>query len=113
MQLLNALVALTGDRNNMVPKYGITPAELLLLQQLHGADAVVQIEPAGDVERAPLAEIERLKTIYPQKDMIQNIWRDWPADRFPMQLDALMLNPALLKPVEASTPYSVSAAKVA
>jgi hypothetical protein len=109
MQLLNVLVALTGDRNNMVPKHGITPAELLLLQQLHGADAVLQIEPVGDVERTPLAEIERLKTLYPQKDLIQNIWRDWPADRFPLRLDALMLNPALLKPVEASAPYAVSA----
>lgn len=110
MQLLNALVALTGDRNNMVPKHGITPAEILLLQQLHGADSVLQIEPVGDVERTPLAEIERLKMLYPQKQLIQDIWRDWPADRFPVRLDQLTLNPALLKPIEASAPYTVSAA---
>ena len=114
MQLLNALVALTGDRNNMVPKYGLTPAEVLLLQQLHGADSVLQLEPAGDESRQPIEEIERLKGLYPlYQRKVQDIWRDWPADRFPMRLDQIGINPALLKAAEASTPYAVSAAKVA
>ena len=114
MQILNALVALTGDRNNMVPKCGITPAEILLLQQLHGADSVSQIEPVGDNPRQPFEEIERLKVLYPlHRQKVQDIWRDWPAERFPVRLDQIGLNAALLKPAEASAPYSVSAAKVA
>jgi hypothetical protein len=110
MQILNALVAIKGDRNNTLLKTDLTPPEVLLLQQLHGEDAVLQIEPIQNVERDPLAEIDRLKSMYPlQRERIQNIWRDWPADRFPTRIDMLGLNPALLKPVEASKPYTVSA----
>jgi len=110
MQTLNALVALTGDRNNMVWKIGLTPAEVLLLQQLHGTDSVLQIEPTGDVKREPAEEIARLRSIYPlHHERIQNIWRDYPGPAFPVRLDSLGINPALLKPAEASQPFAVSA----
>lgn len=110
MQTLNALVAITGDRNNMIWKLGLTPAEVLLLQGLHGADSVLQIEPSGDVKREPLEEIGRLKAEYPlYHERVQNIWRDFPGTAFPMQIEAIGLNPALLKPAEASKPYAVSA----
>src|SRR5262245_25903452 len=110
MQTLNALVALTGDRNNMIWKIGLTPAEILLLQTLHGADAVLQIEPASDVKREPAEEISRLKSIYPlHAERIQNIWRDFPGPAFPMRIDQVGLNSALLKAAEASAPYAVSA----
>jgi hypothetical protein len=110
MQTLNAMVALTGDRNNMVWKTDLSPAEVLLLQALHGADAVVQIEPVGDVRREPHEEIERLKEAYPlHRDRIQNIWRDFPGTAFPSRIDTLGINPALLKPAEAAKSYTVSA----
>jgi hypothetical protein len=110
MQTLNALVALTGDRNNMIWKMGLTPAEVLLLQGLHGADAVLQIEPTGDVKREPAEEIQRLRFLYPlHHERIQNIWRDYPGPAFPSRLDTLGINPALLKPAEASAPFAVSA----
>jgi hypothetical protein len=110
MQTLNALVALTGDRNNMIWKIGLTPAEVLLLQQLHGADAVLQLEPTGEVKREPAEEIQRLRTSYPlHHERIQNIWRDFPGPAFPMRIDALGINPALLKPMEAAAPFTVSA----
>jgi hypothetical protein len=110
MQTLNAMVALTGDRNNMVWKTGLSPAEVLLLQSLHGADAVLQIEPTGDVKREPHEEIERLKEAYPlHRERIQNIWRDFPGTAFPSRIDALGINPALLRPAEASAKYQVSA----
>jgi hypothetical protein len=110
MQTLNAMVAITGDRNNMIWKMDLTPAELLLLQGLHGADAVLQIEPSGDVKREPMQEIERLRELYPlHKERIQNIWRDFPGAAFPTTVESLGINPALLKPAEASKPYSVSA----
>lgn len=110
MQTLNAMVAITGDRNNMLWKMGITPAEVLLLQALHGADAVLQIELDSDVKREPAQEIERLKELYPlHRERIQNIWRDFPGPAFPSNLEAIGINPALLKPAEASKSYSVSA----
>jgi hypothetical protein len=110
MQTLNALVAITGDRNNMVWKIGLTPAEILLLQQLHGADSVLQIEPTGQVDRIPMAEITRLKELYPlHHERIQNIWRDFPGPAFPLAIDQIGLNSALLKPAEAAAPYKVSA----
>ena len=110
MQTLNALVAITGDRNNMVWKIGLTPAEILLLQGLHGADSVLQIEPSGDVKREPLEEIARLKAEYPlYHERVQNIWRDFPGPAFPLQIEGIGLNPALLKPAEAAKPYAISA----
>ena len=110
MQTLNAMVAITGDRNNMVWKVGLTPAEVLLLQQLHGADAVLQIEPSGDVKRDPHEEIQRLKASYPlHGERVQNIWRDFPGPSFPLQIEQIGLNSALLKPAESAAPYKVSA----
>jgi hypothetical protein len=110
MQTLNALVAITGDRNNMVWKTDITPAEILLLQSLHGADAVLQIEPSGEDKREPMEEITRLKALYPlHGERIHNIWRDYPGPAFPLRIDQLGINSALLKPAEAAAPYKVSA----
>lgn len=110
MQIINALVAIGGDRNNMLWKEGISPPEILLLQSLHGADAVSSIEPAQEVERDPWAEIERLRALYPgHHARIQDIWRDYPGDRFPTKLAHLNLTPALLKAAEASKPFNVSA----
>jgi hypothetical protein len=110
MQTLNAMVALTGDRNNMVWKTDMSPAEVLLLQALHGADAVLQIEPVGDVKREPHEEIERLKELYPlHRERIQNIWRDFPGPAFPSRIDTLGINPALLRPAEAAAKFQVSA----
>lgn len=110
MQTLNAMVALTGDRNNMVWKTSLTPVEILLLQALHGTDAVNQIEPSEEVKREPIEELDRLKEAYPlHRERIQNIWRDFPGSAFPMRIDAIGLNSALLKPAEASKPYNVSA----
>jgi hypothetical protein len=110
MQTPNALAAITGDRNNMVWKMGLTAAEVLLLQQLHGADAVLQIEPSGEVDRVPQAEITRLKELYPlHHERIQNIWRDFPGPAFPLNLEGIGINSALLKPAESAAPYKVSA----
>lgn len=114
MQVLNALVAITGDRNNMMLKTDLTPAELLLLQYLHGPNSVTQIEPTGEAERTPQEELERLKWAYPlQEARIQNIWRDFPGALFPTRIDMLTINPALLKSPEASAPYIVDASKAA
>src|SRR5262245_48039898 len=79
MQILNAMVAIGNDRNNMLYKRGLTPIEIVLLQQLHGADAVSSIEPVSEVERDPYEEIARLRAEYPmQQQRVTDLWRDWP-----------------------------------
>lgn len=40
MQLANCFVALGGDTLNTVPKYGVTPAEAAVLDNIHGSGSV-------------------------------------------------------------------------
>jgi hypothetical protein len=65
MQLANVMVKLGGDNNNIVPKAGVTPAEILVLRHIHGADCVIDIRPAGhDRKRRHEQEYERLSQRY-------------------------------------------------
>ena len=64
MEIANCTVALAGDQGNSVPKFGVTAAEIAVLRVLHGEDAVTNIEPAGNIERADRAEVARLTRIY-------------------------------------------------
>lgn len=64
MQTANCLVKLGGDSGNTVPKYGVTVSEIVVLQKIHGDDAVVDIQPTGTVERSHRAERQRLDYAY-------------------------------------------------
>lgn len=64
MQLANCYVALSGSRENTVPKYGVTPAEIVVLNAIHGEGAVHDIEPAGEIARPNGEERERLFSVY-------------------------------------------------
>lgn len=65
MELANVTVRLGGLLTNTVPKIGITPAEILVLQHIHGSDAVVDIRPAGEDNKIRHeAEFRRLAAIY-------------------------------------------------
>lgn len=64
MQTLNCLLALGGDIGNTVPKYAITPAEVAVLREIHGADAVSEIQVVGSIERSHRDERVRLDEIY-------------------------------------------------
>jgi hypothetical protein len=44
MQTASLLLALGGDGTMTVPKYGVTPAEVLLLRAIHGEEAVTDID---------------------------------------------------------------------
>jgi hypothetical protein len=69
MQTANVLLALGGKRGETVPKYSVTPAEIAVLQYLHGADAVYDIDIQTDtVERTNRQEIERLRQFYSRRD---------------------------------------------
>lgn len=65
MQLANLTLRLGGSQLHTVPKTGVTPAEILVLQAIHGADATVNIRPTKvDRARSHAAEYERLANIY-------------------------------------------------
>lgn len=64
MQLINAMISLGGDHGNTVAKFGITVAEVAVLQAIHGNDAVKEIEIVGSVERSHRQEIARLLAVY-------------------------------------------------
>src|ERR1700744_6179410 len=65
MQQANILLALGGDGGNQVPKYAVTPAEIAILQAIHGDQSVTEIEPLDDdVDRNNREELARLREIY-------------------------------------------------
>lgn len=70
MQICDCDVRLSGDQLHRVRKR-VTVAEIYVLRQLHGADAVVNITPVKQDKRSHQEEIERLRRKY--RRPIQNI----------------------------------------
>lgn len=64
MQRANCLVSLGGDHGNTVPKNLCTAAEIAVLREIHGDDAVNEIEPVDEVKRSNRDERGRLLAIY-------------------------------------------------
>lgn len=70
MQLLSCRIAVAGDDLNVVVREydtAVTYPELLVIKALHGSESVRDIEDAGDVDRSPEEERDRLKSIYGQE----------------------------------------------
>jgi hypothetical protein len=105
MQTANILVALGGDINNTVPRYGVTAAEIAMLQAIHGHDSVIDVEPAEDIEISQREERARLKHLYGNartNDGTAHIDRLYPgaAARVFETLDELELTPEQFKATE-------------
>lgn len=65
MFIYNAKVRLLGSLNNEVVRKNVTPAEIAILQRMHGRDAVVDVVKAGEVfKRTDRSERNRLAQIY-------------------------------------------------
>ena len=65
MQLSNVTVRLGGSQLHTVHKTGVTPAEILVLQKIHGQDAVVDVRPVKyDKNRRDASEFDRLAGLY-------------------------------------------------
>ncbi len=60
METADVIVAIGGDTGNTVPRYDVTPAEVAVLREVHGDEAVFDIAPKGVVDRTHRAERERL-----------------------------------------------------
>jgi hypothetical protein len=65
MLYVNCDVRLAGDNNNIVSKKNVSVAEVALLRQIHGADAVTNIQSTGRTDTiSATKERERLKALY-------------------------------------------------
>jgi hypothetical protein len=64
MQRANCLVSIGGDHGNTVPKWLCTAAEIAVLREIHGDDAVNEIEPVDEIKRSNREERGRLLAIY-------------------------------------------------
>lgn len=64
MQICSATIRLAGSVQNTVFRNDITPAEILVLQAIHGGDAVIDILPIEKIERSQNAEWDRLTSRY-------------------------------------------------
>lgn len=121
MQIANVLVALAGDHRNSVPKLGVTAAEIPVLQMIHGADAVKDIEPAGEITRSNRDERARLARTYKAKEGRSPVDQLYPgaAARVFETLDELNLSDELykaerrMKPSSAPSKGAKQAAKLA
>lgn len=101
MKLYNCQVRLSGNINHTVPRFACTEHEILVLRNLHGNDAIVNIKQVGDdTERSESSEYRRLATAYGQ-DKIENL--------FMVKLD---LNAIVEDSVEDETPEITMPASV-
>lgn len=64
MQLCDLEVRLNDSSGHTVPKTNVTPAEIVVLQAIHGASAIVGIQPTKMDKRPHAEEFERLKALY-------------------------------------------------
>lgn len=64
MQICTCEVRLNDSAAHTVPKVGVTPAEILILQAIHGASAVVNIRPVQQDRRSSNEEWDRLQAAY-------------------------------------------------
>ena len=103
MQRANCLVSLGGDHGNTVPKWLCTAAEIAVLREIHGDDAVNDIEPMDDIQRSNREERGRLLAIYggakypDQKPIVENMFPGVAARVFE-NLDELGLDESFFKP---------------
>jgi hypothetical protein len=64
MQTANIMLALAGNMGHTIQKWGVTPAEIAVLREIHGESSVFDIEPVEDVQRNGREERARLLEIY-------------------------------------------------
>ena len=62
--MYDCTVRLNGDTSSEVSKLGVTAPEIIVLRHIHGADAVVRIEPKTQHRASHSEERDRLTRIY-------------------------------------------------
>ena len=102
-------VAIGGDIRSVVPKTLVTPAEIMLLQSIHGDDAVTNIRVNGELDATMDQERNRLGEFYGDSKVVGlfNQFGDLPntleAARVPAELLDPTFKPEKKKPVKKKT----------
>jgi len=102
-------VAIGGDIRSVVPKTLVTPAEIMLLQSIHGDDAVTNIRVDGSFDVTSDVERDRLGSFYGDQKVVNlfNQYGDLPntleAARIPDVLLDPTYTPEQKKPVKKKT----------
>jgi hypothetical protein len=71
MQLAHCFVKHQGNHYHAIKRINVSPAEILVLKKIHGADAITGVQYAGDSERSDADEVENLNRIYGGKEETQ------------------------------------------
>ena len=66
----NVNVALRGELGSVVPKIGVTPAEIAMLFNIHGDVSVSQIAESGSIDGNSESERDRLGKIYKDEKVV-------------------------------------------
>jgi hypothetical protein len=112
-QLLTCSIALAGDLQQIVVRghwKPVTYAELIVLQFLHGEQAVSDVFECGHEEREPRDEKQRLMVIY-GAPLINNLFPGHMSqlpekhDRYKPRLVGTLVNPG--PPVPAEPPLEI------
>lgn len=104
MEQANILLALGGDGRNQVPKYGVTAAEVAILQRLHGDDSVTDVEVLDDQAMGPTDEDgdSEPRTAKQELARLSEIYRDARLE------DGKRFEVAQLFPVASAIPTKLS-----
>lgn len=70
MKAYDCKLRLAGSVANEVAKSGISAAEIEILREIHGSDAVVDIKAVGELKRDSAAERAHLKRVYANPDTL-------------------------------------------
>lgn len=87
MQLYDATLRLGGNLNNTIVKTDLTAPEILVLQSIHGGDAVVEIEERNMDKRSHEFERARLDGLYGQKNVIRLFGAPFANAKLPVKLN--------------------------
>lgn len=100
-ELCQCTVAIGGDIRSVVPRPSVTPPEIMLLQSIHGPDAVTNIKIIGQLDGTMDSERDRLGRFYGDQKVVNqfNQYGDLPTT-----LDAARIGEELLDPTWKQEP---------
>lgn len=94
-EFCSCTVAIGGDVRAVVPKPTVSVAEIMLLQQIHGGDAVTNIKITGTHDTTSEEERDRLGRLYSDEKVVNlfNQFGDLPKTLAEARVPDEMLDP--------------------
>lgn len=98
MDLLSCSVAINGDIRAVITKPHVTIPEIVLLQAMHGSDAVTNIKIIGELETTAEQERDRLGSFYKDAKVMEVFgqYGDLPQTLAESRIEDTLLDPVWL-----------------